>query len=1855
MTDIDQLDWQIGQGPSPNPGTGPFEDHSFGSSAGHYAFLNSVRSNGSVSAILKSPDVPKYSEGGCLRFWYLMYGLDVLSLRLHNTEIKSAPIFEVTGNQGLFWQLGQKRMGAGVNLTYFMFEATTGKGARGDIALDDVSYEAGNCNQDANHCDFETGTCGFKNELEDTGDWVRVRADHQSLGGPSKDHSYQSGTGHYMVSNCSAEDTFARLISKVYPKKTNYIQFWYNLNANPDTMFSVYKRPGEGTEVEEPPLQRITQVIDPGWLLGQVDVSGSQTSFQLVFDVQCTNLQDVVALDDVGITEKPAFFNCDFEGPCLWVNWEMDAVDWISGMGEIASEYGPDTDHTLGTPSGKYLFVENGFDENETMTAMYISPSLDVEIGCLTFWASGQGEHIRVILTAINNPDVKVLWDNNGVIGNWSFQMADLGRDKLNFTYSYRLAFQAELLSTGREKDEPKTRNVDSFAIDDLMLMGGSCSAHTTPTPDPCPLQCAPPGPSEVEVCIPAGKLCDFVLDCGDGSDEAGCGYDCSFEDATREFANCGYMSDIDSPWEWKLVTAGEDPNLGPTQDHSLGQTGMADGHYFTLNYTEGIEGTAPNAQLMSQRFPHSYMSCKLTFWYYINATQGEHGLLEAVLVDSEGYEMSLSQWSDFKYMGWNQEVALVGRNIRPFYVKFLGHLPGGPGSVTVDDISLVDCSPPPTSLPDDCDPKSHFLCANKACVHQNLLCDFNDDCGDFSDELDTTAQCDQYAGRCDMELGHTCDWSALSTDTRDQWSLQSGSVRDHTTNLQTGVYLAISEKMQNQSRIASPAVFFEPGALGPSGGEDLPCLLRFHFFTDVKRVANLKVYSREYLDGPLTRVWRHDGSSGWWWERVELVVMATVNQPVQFIIEATSDTSNSVNDIVAIDDVSFSGTCKLLGSDLPPYDKTTTVPPNPCKEDEFRCQDNRQCVMASSVCDFTPDCQDGSDEFECAECSFSAKPHVGSCGWEDQSVGRWAWHYQELDGVFGMVVVPGDGEVSDVADVETGILGQTPPTCMVTVSYMKDAGGGGKTLMRLRLYDANATDGEVIWTQKNAMGHKWETKDIAIGARDAGWRLAMEAVKNEDVGTLAFNLMHFTNCSLPKPSECGEDERQCRNGVCVKTEQFCDFSNDCGDWSDEANCNYLGGCNFEDDTCDFVQGNGDDFDWKRWSGGYDQEGVAPGEDHTFSNSSGHYMYVPPTMVEGNSKATLIGPSFLPSGQNAACNFRMWFHMHAGDITTLAVYLRDQTEDTQLWKVDEDPEYGWLSAVMPIPATEDNWRIVIRATRSPGPEGDVAIDDLSFSTTCLLGGNATTSSPTIGPTTHTTPSVCSSQEFQCGDLSCIPKQQVCDFKPQCHDDSDEDGCRTSCTFDQPASGDFCFWKERRKDILDWIVAVANNSEMGTDLHGPYGPSTVGHFLFLHPDPAATDFSKADATLESPTWQNSVASCTLKFWLYLTGDIGKQMEIVLEDELALEDTVHARMDNGMVDAGQWNMMETSLGNHRGRFKVCESTTLLPRSHQFPLQVKFVREAAETYEAGLAINNVEFVSCAVGDPQPSCPSDSFHCTTTRACVTNDHLCDLADDCGDGSDEDASYCYNHGYLQYSFEPSQPWTDLFTSDETADLSWKLGSSESLGSSALAPTFDHTDFDQSGHFLFLPLNQRREGERARLFSKPLEPSQSCTPRFFYHLNGLDVGAIRMYARYEDSSHTGQQFEATGDHGNVWRAGNVQVGRTTEPWELVVEGEAGAGLRGDLALDDFSLPPGCRFYDGPWHGENVTTQQPTPNTPETSSSGPTTSDGPTSTPPDIDGEEADSTSTGIIIGIVLGVLVLILGVTGFSYYRIRKR
>ena len=64
----------------------------------------------------------------------------------------------------------------------------------------------------------------------------------------------------------------------------------------------------------------------------------------------------------------------------------------------------------------------------------------------------------------------------------------------------------------------------------------------------------------------------------------------------------------------------------------------------------------------------------------------------------------------------------------------------------------------------------------------------------------------------------------------------------------------------------------------------------------------------------------------------------------------------------------------------------------------------------------------------------------------------------------------------------------------------------------------------------------------------------------------------------------------------------MCDFSNHCGDGSDEklAICkNFEERCNFETDTCNWYQDQSDDFDWIRKKGRTSSAATGAEVDHT--------------------------------------------------------------------------------------------------------------------------------------------------------------------------------------------------------------------------------------------------------------------------------------------------------------------------------------------------------------------------------------------------------------------------------------------------------------------------------------------------------------------------------------------------------------------------------------------------------------------------------------------------------------------------------
>lgn len=90
---------------------------------------------------------------------------------------------------------------------------------------------------------------------------------------------------------------------------------------------------------------------------------------------------------------------------------------------------------------------------------------------------------------------------------------------------------------------------------------------------------------------------------------------------------------------------------------------------------------------------------------------------------------------------------------------------------------------------------------------------------------------------------------------------------------------------------------------------------------------------------------------------------------------------------------------------------------------------------------------------------------------------------------------------------------------------------------------------------------------------------------------------------------------------------------------------------------------------------------------------------------------------------------------------------------------------------------------MIEAVAGDYQEGDIAIDDISLTPGCLKADAGTTLPPSPTTTPHTTQATtgytnnCKVDEFACDrGTRCIPLNKVCDFVPDCFDDTDEKDC-----------------------------------------------------------------------------------------------------------------------------------------------------------------------------------------------------------------------------------------------------------------------------------------------------------------------------------------------------------------------------------------------------------------------------------------------------------------------------------------------
>ena len=124
-----KFSWLLNRGRTATPNTGPSGDHTTSSEKGVYIYTESgypLKENDSARIV--SPAVKMRSGlGGCLKFYYHMYGSDVNTLNVNMQSSKSAesstaafspPIWRKHGNQGNYWLFGHVFVDSANDLFY---------------------------------------------------------------------------------------------------------------------------------------------------------------------------------------------------------------------------------------------------------------------------------------------------------------------------------------------------------------------------------------------------------------------------------------------------------------------------------------------------------------------------------------------------------------------------------------------------------------------------------------------------------------------------------------------------------------------------------------------------------------------------------------------------------------------------------------------------------------------------------------------------------------------------------------------------------------------------------------------------------------------------------------------------------------------------------------------------------------------------------------------------------------------------------------------------------------------------------------------------------------------------------------------------------------------------------------------------------------------------------------------------------------------------------------------------------------------------------------------------------------------------------------------------------------------------------------------------------------------------------------------------------------------------------------------------------------------------------------------------------------------------------------------------------
>ncbi|XP_077421169.1 LOW QUALITY PROTEIN: MAM domain-containing glycosylphosphatidylinositol anchor protein 2 [Vanacampus margaritifer] len=154
-----------------------------------------------------------------------------------------------------------------------------------------------------------------------------------------------------------------------------------------------------------------------------------------------------------------------------------------------------------------------------------------------------------------------------------------------------------------------------------------------------------------------------------------------------------------------------------------------------------------------------------------------------------------------------------------------------------------------------------------------------------------------------------------------------------------------------------------------------------------------------------------------------------------------------------------------------------------------------------------------------------------------------------------------------------------------------------------------------------------------------------------------------------------------------------------------------------------------------------------------------------------------------------------------------------------------------------------------------------------------------------------------------------------------------------------------------------------------------------------------------------------------------------------------------------------------------------------------------------------------------------------------------------------------------------------LFSQDKSDDFDWTRHSAASRDTKYTPNTGPSVDRrgSKQGYYVYIETSRpRMEGDKARLLSPSFNTGSKSGATyclaFYYHMYGKHIGALSVFLRQKGASEA-SVWSLSGNQGDRWRRAAINIHPNAD-FQVVLEGVRGAGIEGDIAIDDVTIQEG---------------------------------------------------------------------------------